>query len=69
MYNERITEDIVREHFKNDKEYSNSDNYVPNCIIIYPSDDSNNININFNKKEKINGLIKFYKIGIYLPTL
>ena len=59
----------VVEHFKNDKEYSNSDNYVPNCLIIYPSDDSNNININFNQIEEISYFVKFYKLGIYLPTL
>ncbi|KLI34728.1 5-methylcytosine restriction system specificity protein McrC [Brachyspira hyodysenteriae] len=57
----------VVEHFKNDKEYSNSDNYIPKCLIIYPSDNSNNININFNKIEEISDFINFYKLGIYLP--
>ncbi|KLI15908.1 5-methylcytosine restriction system specificity protein McrC [Brachyspira hyodysenteriae] len=47
----------------------NINNYVPNCIIIYPLDDSNSTNIDFEKKEKISDFIKFYKLGIYLPTL
>ena len=57
-------EDVVKE-FVNE----NINNYVPNCIIIYPSNNPNNTNIDFEKKEEINGLIKFYKLGIYLPTL
>ncbi|KLI57564.1 5-methylcytosine restriction system specificity protein McrC [Brachyspira hyodysenteriae] len=62
----------VVEHFRNDKEYSNSDNYIPKCLIIYPLDDSNNpnsTNIDFEKKEEISDFTKFYKLGIYLPTL
>ncbi|TKZ21665.1 restriction endonuclease, partial [Brachyspira catarrhinii] len=56
-------ESIVKE-FTNDIE-----NYVPKCLIIYPSDDSNNKSIDFEKKEQISGLVKFYKLGIYLPRL
>ncbi|WP_300711838.1 restriction endonuclease [uncultured Brachyspira sp.] len=56
-------ESIVKE-FTNDIE-----NYIPNCIIIYPSDDSNNKIIDFEKKEQISDLVKFYKLGVSLPVL
>ncbi|WP_241033606.1 McrC family protein [Brachyspira hampsonii] len=56
-------ESIVEE-FANDIE-----NYVPKCLIIYPLNDSNNKSIDFEKKEKISGLVKFYKLGVSLPVL
>lgn len=56
-------ENIIKE-FTND-----NNNYVPNCLIIYPSENSNNIKIDFEKKETIKGLVKFEKLSIKLPTL
>lgn len=52
------------------KEFTNdNNNYVPSCLIIYPSENSNNIKIDFEKKETIKGLVKFEKLSIKLPIL
>lgn len=52
------------------KEFTNdNNNYVPSCLIIYPSENSNNTNIDFEKREEIKGLVKFEKLAIKLPTL
>ena len=56
-------ENIIKE-FTND-----NNNYVPSCLIIYPSENSNNTNIDFEKREEIKGLVKFKKLAIKLPTL
>lgn len=52
---------IVKKFNKNKTE-----EYIPKCLIIYPNKESDD-EINFDKKEKINDLIKFYKLGIKLP--
>lgn len=57
----------VVEHFKNDKEYSNNDNYIPKCLIIYPSDNIEDIKINLKNIKNIDQFVKFYKLGIYIP--
>lgn len=52
------------------KEFTNdNNNYVPSCLIIYPSENSNNTNIDFEKKEEIDNLVNFEKLSIKLPTL
>lgn len=56
-------ENIIKE-FTND-----NNNYVPSCLIIYPSENSNNIKIDFEKKEEIDDLVNFEKLSIKLPTL
>ncbi len=54
----------IIEEFTND-----NNNYVPSCLIIYPSENSNNTNIDFEKKEEIDDLVNFEKLSIKLPTL
>lgn len=51
------------------KEFTNDNDYIPNCLIIYPSKNSNNTNIDFEKKEEIDDLVKFKKLSIKLPIL
>ena len=52
------------------KEFTNdNNNYVPSCLIIYPSVNSNNTNIDFEKKEEINNLVNFEKLSTKLPIL
>ena len=50
------------------KEFSDdTQNYIPECLIIYPSNNENDNIIDIDKKEEIKGLVKFYKLGIKLP--
>ena len=50
------------------KEFSEDiQNYIPECLIIYPSNNESD-KIDIDKKEEIKGLVKFYKLGIRLPT-
>ena len=55
----------VVEHFENDQEYS--DNYIPKCLIIYPSNNTYDIKINLENIKNIDDFVKFYKLGIYIP--
>ncbi|EKV57439.1 5-methylcytosine restriction system component- like protein [Brachyspira hampsonii 30446] len=57
----------VVEHLKNDKEYYNDDNYVAKCLIIYPSNNIDDIKINLENIKNIDDFVKFYKLGIYIP--
>lgn len=50
------------------KEFSDdTQNYIPECLIIYPSNNENDNIIDIDKKEEIKGLVRFYKLGIKLP--
>lgn len=50
------------------KEFSEDiQNYIPECLIIYPSNNENDNIIDIDKKEEIKGLVRFYKLGIKLP--
>lgn len=50
------------------KEFSDDiQNYIPECLIIYPSNNENDNIIDIDKKEEIKGLVRFYKLGIKLP--
>ena len=44
-------------------------NYIPECLIIYPSNSKTNDTININEKEPIKDLVRFYKLGISLPEI
>lgn len=50
------------------KEFSDdTQNYIPECLIIYPSNNENDNIIDIDKKEEIKDFVKFYKLGIKLP--
>ena len=50
------------------KEFSEDiQNYIPECLIIYPSNSKTNDTINIDEKEPIKYLVRFYKLGIKLP--
>lgn len=50
------------------KEFSeDTQNYIPECLIIYPSNNENDNIIDIDKKEEIKGLVRFYKLGIKFP--
>lgn len=49
------------------KEFSDDiENYIPECLIIYPNKEAND-KIVFENKSKIKDFVKFYKLGIILP--
>lgn len=48
------------------KVFNKTDKYIPKCLIIYPNKEADN-KIDFNKKNKIKNLVRFYKLGISLP--
>ena len=50
------------------KVFNKTNKYIPKCLIIYPNKEADN-KIDFNKKNKIKNLVRFYKLGIKLPEI